>query len=287
MKPDAPYRQLVHLLSARALNWVRHALDAEPAPAPGSTGMIPLAAAGRLVPVLAGWRGTPTPLEDFVRRHLSAETVNDSCGLVMAGADQATALAQTVLAGRDLALGDGDTVAAAAAELARNLSLPLHLRLALTGTSGPDLLAEAEDMLRQPVQPCWQSPEQAQAFAQTVLQLYRHGTHRPQFSSARAYGEIFANGLAIADHARSRGQVVPLAQMAVALRMIDADFDIHPTIADLIPFQRPDGSFPAVLKYGTTDQTLPLGADPTLSVIAILYVALYRRRQPPLQTVAA
>lgn len=83
MTLDTSYDQMMHILSARGLEWVRRHVDALPDPLPaGHDAVAPLSQAARLAPVCSGLRGSVSPLEIFVRRRLDDRLVAEVCDLI-------------------------------------------------------------------------------------------------------------------------------------------------------------------------------------------------------------
>lgn len=269
MPQDVSYRQLLQLLSGRAQSWMRYRVEALPAPLPADHPQLPvLLRAYKIVHACSCLRGTTIPLESWLTPRLTAD------------------LAETVL--RNAKSGRvGDLVLAArliGAKAADDPALIAHLsalpggdlrdRLVLDPT--PDTLAEVETLLSAMIPVETLTDARIDRFAGLVMQLYDYGASRPQLSSVSAYGDIFANCLHYADWAQSKRRLAPLAQMIFCLCLIDPGHDVAPYIADIMSCQRPDGSFPEKLGYGTSDQGLDDAAEPTITALAALIIAVHR-----------
>ena len=291
MALDASYRQLMQLLCSRGFDWFRRRIEALPDPVPpDAPDLAALALAGRFAPVCSGLRGSPAPLEAFVRLRLTPDLVGSCIGLVERGMRD-PAPVQTLMAAQGLGIGEAAQIPRlhrALAGIAGDRALDLPTRLALGTRPGPALLDQAESLLRSPMTGQMMEDARIDRFARILMQLYGYGALRPRFGDARAYGEIFLNCLRIADWAESRRRLTPLAQMVFALCLIDPDHDVQPMLAEIIASQRPDGSFPTRIGFGTGDQDLAQAALPTIMTLAALHMAIHRRwRQPPHDRLAA
>lgn len=296
MALDAPYRQLMQLLCSRGFDWFRRRIEALPAST--STDAInmdladlgALAQVARFAPVYAGLRGTITPLDAFVKLRLTPDLVASCIALVKQG-QRDPALVQMLIAAQGLGIGNGRQISdlhRTLAGLANCETLDLPTRLALSGRSNPALLDHAEKLLCYPLAEPMMEDARIDRFTRILMQLYGYGALRPQLSSARSYGEIFLNCLRIADWAENHRRLTPLAQMAFALCLIDPEHDVQPLLGEIIASQRPDGSFPIKLGFGTQDQELADAATPTVMTLTALHMAIHRRwQQPPHDRLAA
>ncbi len=291
MALDTPYRQLMQLLCSRGFQWFRHRIEELPDPVPADMrDLTALAQAAHFAPVCSGLRGSTTPLETFVKLRLTPDLVN-SCIRLVEGGRRDPGPIQILIAAQGLGIGSGRQALDLHRTLARMSGcdeLDLPTRIALAGRPRPVLLDQAERLLRTPMPEPLMEDARIDYFARTLMQLYGYGTLRPRLSSPRAYGEIFLNCLRIADWAESRRRLVPLSQMVFALCLIDPDHDVQPMLAEIISSQRPDGSFPIKIGFGTNDQDLSQAALPTIMTLAALHMAIHRRwRQPPPDRLAA
>ncbi|MBU3030977.1 hypothetical protein [Paracoccus marinaquae] len=285
MPLDATYDQLMRVLSSRGLEWLRqHVMDL-PDPLPADHPALgALALGARIAPVLSGLRGCPSPLEDIVTRRLARPHVRQAAGALLDGDDRTD---QAVLVGAGhLIAGDDPVWQLACLALAGDPRIDLLDRLAATGKPDAATTAEAEAIICDPIPEEMLNEERTDRFMRTLMQLYCHGAHRPQFSHPRIYGDAFAKLLRIADWARNNGQVTSMAQAAYCLRLIDPDHDITSLLAEIISNQRPDGSFPRKAGYSTQDQDLDSGVWPTLMALAALNLAAWRRWRGPHPQVA-
>lgn len=280
---DTSYDQLLRMLATRGLEWLRQQIEALPAPLPpDNPGIVPLAAAGRIAPVLSGLRGRISPLEVLVARRLTPELAIEAAAQALSCRDSHAAVggADILLAGRSIA-SDHPLWQLACDHVAEDPDRDLVDRLAL-GAPTDHLLPEAEailtaDMPDQVLTEAW-----IDRFARLLMQLYAHGAERPRFSDANIYGQVFTNCLRFCDWARHQRSLVATAQMAFCLRLIDPDHDLAPILAEVIPYQRPDGSFPARCGYSEAEQDFATGFRPTLMTVAALHLCTYRRwRSPP------
>lgn len=277
MPLDASYDQLMRLLSARGLEWFRQRVMDLPDPLPADhPDIAALALAGRMAPVLSGLRGHVSPLEDIVTRRLGLPLILAASARTLEG-DSCPRLAGVVLAGGLLA-ADQPLWRLAMAALADDMSGAPADRLAAGARADEALVAEAEAVI------CCHGPVDAAGIDRlsgVLMQLYAFGAARPQFSHPRIYGTAFARLLRCADWAGREGSIIAMAQTAYCLRLIDADHDIAPLIAEIIANQRPDGSFPAEASHCARDQDLLAGAWPTLMALAALNLAAWKRWRGP------
>lgn len=250
---DSPaYTQLLSLVAARSQNWLRQQIDCLDCgdASDGDAGTL-LAEVAVTAKVCGAFRGTEAPLQVFLRKRLGTGTdilVSPACVVTGLGAS----------AGAD-GLAD---------------------RLARSGLSDPALLAEAEAFLRRPVAAERLTDRDIDAYFRVLSQCYRFGAKRPRFSSVRTYGDAFANCLRFADWAERRGRLMPLAQMVFGLCLIDPDHDVSAMLSDVIASQRPDGSFPERMGFGTAEGTTA-ALRPTLAALLALHAVIYRRWRNP------
>lgn len=269
---DGSLDQLMRLLSNRGLEWLRQRIMALPEAMPvDHPDLGALALVGQAAPVLSGLRGRISPIEVIVARRLTPALVRAGAIRVLEGSRD-PALAQLMLAGGLVACADPLWQMACEA-LAEDAALPLPQRLALC--DDPALLAQAERLLTTP--PTRITPEHVATVSQLLMQLYHHGARRPRLSQARAFTQIFDHLRGLADWAQGAGCTASVAQLAFCLRLVDADYPLAEMVSDLIQAQRPDGSFPARLGFGTADQTLAEAAGPTVMVAMALHMAAWRR----------
>lgn len=281
MPLDTTYQQLMRVLSARALEWLRQQIVDLPDPLPADHPALPaLAQAARIAPVLSGFRGHMSPLEDIAARRLSAAIVNGAAQRVLTGKPDPLTT-DIVMAGGLVAMNE-PLWHLACERLAADGSLTLADHIAL---SVPDRVPpEAEALLSSPIPDEAVTPARIDDFAMLLMQVYRHGAIRPRFSHARIFGAAFANAMRFADWARRKRQVTAMAQMGFCLRLIDPDHDIGDLTAEVIGSQRPDGSFPVQGGFSTRDQDLSTGTQSTLMVLLMLHMAAFHRwRRPVVQ----
>lgn len=250
---DSPaYTQLLTLIAARSQNWLRQQIDLlDPDSDPQDPVRGLMAEIALTAQVCGGFRGTEAPLQAFLRRRLGS-----GAGLQFSP--------EWALAGWTSGLEPG--------------SLPD--RLARSGPSDPALLAEAEALLRRPIPDESLTDQAVETYARVLALCYRFGAERPRFARTRTYGDAFANCLRFADWAERRGRLMPLAQMVFCLCLIDPDHDAGAMLADVISSQRPDGSFPLRIGFGTAEGTAA-ALRPTLAVLLALHAAIYRRWSNP------
>lgn len=245
MSHDPAYRQLLTLIAARSQQWLRHRIEELPAPpVSGTAGGGDLAEIALAAHICTGLRGTPAPLQDFIRTRLPA--------------DLSAALTGT---GRGAAPRRDDPPSPWA-------------------RVDP---AQAEAVLRAPLSEGDLSEDGIDLYARTLAACYRFGAERPRFASTRTYGEAFAQCLRLADWAQRNGRLRPLAQMCFCLCLIDPDHDVTPLLADVIASQRPDGSFPHRVGFGTAGQDAA-ALRPTLAALVALHMAVHRRWRSPRPT---
>lgn len=273
---DGSLDQLMRLLSNRGLEWLRQRIMALPDPFPvDHPDLDALALVGQVAPVLSGLRGRISPLEVIVLRRLTPALVRQGAHLVLAGRRD-VALVDLMLAGGLVAQTD-PVWQLACEDLAEDGTLPLPARLALS--DDPTLLTRAEAMLTTP--PHGITPDHVATVAQLLTQLYHHGARRPRLSHARAFTQIFDHLRLLAEWAQAAGCTTSVARIAFCLRLLDADHPLADLVSDLIQVQRPDGSFPRRLGFGTADQTMAEGLQPTLNAAMALHMAAWKRWRGP------
>lgn len=258
---DSPaYAQLLSLIAARSQNWLRQQIDLMDPDDPSGSLLAEVAVTAQ---VCGGFRGTEAPLQAFLRRRLGTKAaILVSPAWTVAGMTASPAGAEV---GAEVGAGPAGGLAD---------------RLARHGLSDPAVLAETEDFLRTPVPAERLTDVDVDAYARVLALCYRFGAARPRFASVRTYGDAFANCLRFADWAERRGRLMPLAQMVFCLCLIDPDHDGSAMLADVIGSQRPDGSFPARMGFGTADGTTA-ALRPTLAVLLALHAVIYRRWRNP------
>ena len=272
MSHDPAYKQLLTLINARSQQWLRTQIELLPLlPAPDHPHAKALAEIAIAAHICSGLRGTPAPLQAFIRSRFTPEFVGRFlCGF------------------RHGSMGDDGRGAALfrllphdeLAQIRLPKTAPLVERLALSGLSDPRLLAEVEAVLRAPIPDERLTEGHIDAHARLLTLCYRFGAERPRFADARTYGDAFANCLRFADWAKRKGRLMPLAQMCYCLCLIDPDHDVAPLLGDIIASQRPDGSFPERIGFGTTDQG-EAALWPTLATLVALHMAVHRRWHNP------
>lgn len=246
---DSPaYTQLLTLIAARSQSWLRHQIDLLDPDDPACSLMADIAVTAQ---VCTGFRGTEAPLQTFLRKRLGT--------------------------GPTIVLKPGRSTSIRAAGQGPE---PLADRLARSGPSDPALLAEAEAFLRTPIPAERLTDGDIDAYARVLISCYRFGAERPRFARARTYGDAFANCLRFADWAEQKGRLMPLAQMVFCLCLIDPDHDASAMLSDVIASQRPDGSFPPRMGFGTAEGKME-ALQPTLSVLMALHAVVYRRWRNP------
>lgn len=269
---DGSLDQLMRLLSNRGLEWLRQRIMALPEAMPvDHPDLGALAMVGQAAPVLSGLRGRISPMEVIVMRRLTPDLVRAGAIRVLEGA-RTPDLVRLMLAG-GLVACDDPLWQMACETLAEDATLPLPQRLALS--DDPALLAQAERVLTTP--PRRITPDHVTTVAQLLMQLFHYGARRPRLSQARAFTQIFDHLRRLADWAQAAGCTASVAQVAFCLRLLDEDYPLAEMVSDLIQVQRPDGSFPARLGFGTADQELAQAAGPTVLVAMALHMAAWRR----------
>ena len=273
---DGSLDQLMRLLSNRGLEWLRQRIMALPDPCPVDHPDIgALALVGQVAPVLSGLRGRISPIEVIVLRRLTPDLIRQGALRVLDGARD-DAMVRLMLAGGLVAQTDPLWQLACEA-LADDPALPLPHRLALC--DDPALLEQAEGVLTRP--PALITPDHVAQVAQLLMQLYHHGARRPRLSHPRAYTLIFDHLRMLADWAQGAGCTGSVARIAFCLRLLDNDHPVADMMSDLIQVQRPDGSFPVRLGFGTADQAFADAVQPTVQVAMALHMAAWKRWRGP------
>ncbi|WP_405406061.1 hypothetical protein [Paracoccus sp. Ld10] len=266
----------MRLLSNRGLEWLRQRIMALPDPCPVNHPDIgALALAGQIAPVLSGLRGRISPIEVIVLRRLTPELVRQGALRVLDGARD-DAMIRLTLAGGLVAPTDPLWQLACEA-LADDPDIALAYRLALCDDVA--LLEQAETVLT--TLPTRITSDHVANVSQLLMQLYRHGARRPRLSHPRAFTLIFDHLQALADWGRDARCTASVARMAFCLRLLDDDHPVGDMMSELIQAQRPDGSFPVKLGFGTADQTFSDAVQPTVQVAMALHMAAWKRWRGP------
>lgn len=275
---DASYDRLLTMLANRGVEWLRQHVEALPDPLPWEHPAVPhLSTAAWIGEILSGLRGRISPLQVIVARRLSPAILTQATRQVaeLGGAAPPEAI-QSLFAAQALA-ADDPRYHLARQILISDAQCDLAERLAIEDQPADDLIREAEAFVATPM------PQQAvtqaylDQFALILMRLYGFGARRPRFSHPRVFGQIHANCLSHAEWAQKTRSLTATVQMAFCLLLIDPDHDISPMLAEVIPYQRPDGSFPPRSAYSTESQALHDGAWATLMTVAALHMATYRR----------
>ncbi len=267
MPQNPAYKQLLTLITARSLQWLRGRIEQMPmAPLPGSPAITDLANIAVVANICSGFRGSEAPLQTFLRSRFTSSFIETFI------LDFQCSPASSIYPGSALLrfLPSQDLIQILPG------ARPLPERLALSDLSCRNLLAEAAAFLRRPVPEECLTDDTIDTYARVLGLCYRFGEERPRFDDVRTYGDAYANCLRFADWAQRKGHLVPLAQMGFCLCLIDPDHDIAPMLADVISSQRPDGSFPTRLGFGTADQD-GAALQPTLAALAALQIATHGR----------
>lgn len=286
MSDNPAYKQLLTLIGARSQQWLRNRIELLPqAPQPDPQPLDELAQIAIAAHICTGLRGSTAPLETFLQGRFTSDFL----------AVFATCFHQAQPTGnwRGVALlrifpPDGPPCADPLPSLSSSSSLSLPDRLALSDRFDAAVMAEAEALLRTPVPEERLTEQVIDTYARVLALCYRFGAERPRFANVRAYGDAFANCLRFADWAQRKRRLIPLAQMCFCLCLIDPDHDVTSMLADVMSSQRPDGSFPASIGFGTADQGEQALA-PTLAALVAVQMAVHRRwrRSQPILTLAA
>lgn len=279
MSHTSAYMQLLTLVGARSQQWLRNRIALLPTLS-GSDhrhldGVAEIAVTAS---ICSAYRGTAIPLETFIRDHFTSEFV--AAFVASYGDDPRHDRRGNALFRFLPPQSQADIILGQPVTLLDRLSLAHH--------PDADLLAEVQAFLRTPVSPDLITEQVIDTYARILSLSYRFGEERPRFADVRTYGDAFATCLRFADWAERKGRLMPLAQMCYCLCLIDPDHDVAPLLADVLSSQRPDGSFPHRIGFGTADQgNEALG--PTLAVLIALHMAVHRRwrcPQPPLPLAA-
>ena len=275
---DASYDRLLKMLASRGLEWLRQHVEALPDPLPSQHPAIPhLSTAAWVGEILSGLRGCKSPLQVIVARRLSPEILSRIARRIAESeTDPSSDLVQSVFAAQAV-LADDPRYQLARQILTDETPDALSDRLAIEHPPAEELLRLAEEFVVAPMPSEALSQAYLERFTMVLMRLYGFGARRPQFSHPRVYGQVFANCLRYAEWARKEQSLIATVQLAFCLRLIDPDHDIAPMLAEVIPYQRPDGSFPARSAYSTECQELDDGVWATLMTVAALHMATYRR----------
>ncbi len=271
MPYDFAYNQLLTLIGARSQQWLRNQIDLMPRDAISDAQIDDVAEIAVAAHICTGLRGTEAPLQAFIRSRSTPEFTDLFMARFQSGKAIRAYLGTAVL--RCLSPDRLDWVEASDA-------LDVADRLALTDMPDAALLAAAEAVLRRPIPEERLDDQTVESYASLLALCYRFGAERPRFSDPRAYGDAFANCLRFADWAERNGRLVPLVQMIFCLCLIDPDHDVMPLLADVIASQRPDGSFPARIGFGTADQD-GTALRSTLATVVALHMVIHRRWRTP------
>lgn len=275
MPQDFAYKQLLTLIAARAQQWLRNRIDLLPQEEIPDAQIDDLAEIALAARICTSLRGSDAPLQVFLRSRFGASFtdlfLNRFQNIKPGHGHRGVAFLCC------LPPGHRDPIAASG-----HLSLPA--RLALSDGSDARLRSEAEAMLRRPVPDERLDDQVVETFVSVLALCYRFGAERPRFASPRTYGDAFANCLRFADWAQRNRRLLPLVQAIHGLCLIDPDHDVTPMLADVIASQRPDGSFPARIGFGTADQD-DAALRPTLGALVALHMAIHSRWHAPRPTV--
>lgn len=265
--------QVMRLLSARAVDWLRlHVMDL-PDPLPADHPDLPaLAHAARYAPALTGLTGRPSPVEILTRRRLTAAHVHAAARRHLGG--RACPCDIDLIAAGAMLAPDDPLWQLARDDLASDPGQPLALRLALA--PGPTLTPLAEAALLAPLPACVTVDELAARLG-TIIALWEYGARVPHLSHPSRYGQILAQACHWAALASELGCTLLLAQSVTCLRLIDPGHDVGHLLARLFPLQRPDGSFPPQLASAEAVQGLSEASGPVLAVVLALHVTVMGR----------
>lgn len=262
MRHEPAYTQLLNLISARSQQWLRGRLEKLAAvDDPDDRDICNLSQIAVAANICSGLRGSPAPLKVAFERQYKPELID--CFLVDY---QRNSLREGLagLAGRKTAVPAIDDLDWPAGGLSEDHAL----------------FQLVEKVLRQPVPRAQINDAVIVRYGRLLALSYRHGAARPRFASTKTYGEAFANCQRFADWAHRKGHLAPLALMCFCLCLIDPDYDVAPLLADLISSQRPDGSFPLRMGFGTADQA-DEALEPTIAATIALQMAVHRRWHTP------
>lgn len=271
MPQNPAYNQLLTLINARSQQWLRHRIELWPLlTSPDDSHLTDLAGVAVAAHICTGLRGSPAPLQTFIKSRFTPEFTHNFIHSLSSRAPEGPRPGIALLG----ILPQPDMAGISPS------GLSLIERLALSGLMDGTLMSGAESVLRSPVPEERVTEHVIDNFAHVLTLCYRFGAERPRFASARTYGDAFANCLRFAAWAERKGNLISLAQMCYCLCLIDPDHDVAPLLADLISSQRPDGSFPARIGFGTADQG-QAALRPTLAALVALHMAVHRRWHNP------
>lgn len=272
MPQDIAYKQLLTLIAARSQQWLRQRIELLPQDALSDTQISDLAEIAVAAHICTGLRGSEAPLQTFISSRFTPQFTD----LFLARFQSC----KTDHGFRGTALLRCLPPALWCDRISDLDRLDLSDRLALTDMPHAGLMAEVEAVLCRPVPEERLDDRVVESHAQLLALCYRFGAERPHFASPRTYGDAFANCLRFADWAQRKGRLLPLVQAIYGLCLIDPDHDVSPLLADVIASQRPDGSFPARIGFGTADQD-GAALRPTLAAVVALHMAIHRRWRAP------
>jgi hypothetical protein len=278
MPQDYAYKQLLTLISARSQQWIRNQAELLPADAVTDEHIQSFSEIAVTAYICTSLRGHDAPVKTFIESRITPQFLSLFMDRFKKNGREAISGGYTFL--RCIPLRDRQKLACQ--------DLPLNALLALCDMPDQDLLDRVEAELRRPV-PHEQTNERLIAsYAELLALCYSFGNQRPRFSNPGVYGDAYANCLRFADWAQEKGRLLPLVQMIYCLFLIDPDFDAMPLLSDVIASQRPDGSLPERIGFGSADQD-SRALRPTLGTLVALHMAIYgQRRSPgPLVTMAA
>lgn len=277
---DAPYDHLLRLLSNRTIAWLRDQIRTLPARLSPEDELTPvLALAARMAPVLSGWRGAPSPLESITAERFDAALTARITTLVWRGGMDPDRVAPLLAAGRHVK--DQPLWQLSRQHLALHPPCDLAERLDLTDDPDANLVAETEAFLCRPVAADHLTELHIDLFYRVLTQLYHFGESRPRTIAPRVFGQAFENCLRFSEWAVGNKNLTALVQMITCLRLIDPDHDVSALLSEVIPYQRPDGSFPARCGWSDQPQDLAAGAIPTIMAMVAFHVISHRRWHGP------
>ncbi|SCX93524.1 hypothetical protein [Paracoccus tibetensis] len=267
------FDQVMRLQSARATEWLRLRLEELPAPLTPDHPVLPaLAEALGVARILSGLAGRPAPAELLLRRNLDAAVLRAASLAVLAG--RGTACEQGIVAHGDSLAPSDPLHHLAAAALAADHAVPLHLRLAAAPGTGP--VAEAEAALAAPLPVRVTLPDIAgRARLVAALWLGRSATARRR-GGIRLHQRLEAE----AGMATDLGCTETMALCALGLGALGDFVRLRDHAAALCARQAPDGSFTR-RGDGPAEQSLAEGIGPTMAVLAALHLAVLRRWRAP------
>ncbi|WP_295049065.1 hypothetical protein [uncultured Paracoccus sp.] len=271
MPKDFAYRQLLTLIAARTQQWLRNRIDLMPQDATPEDRIGDLAEMISCSHICTGLRGTEAPLQTFLRGRFTSEFTDLFLSRFQSDTTDHIHHGGALLRCLPVDLRDGVALAA---------TRSLADRLAASDAPDDALWAEVEAMLRRPIPQSRMDDRAVESFTAVLMLAYRFGAERPRFASPQTYGDAFATCLRMADWAQRGRRLVPLVQTIFCLCLIDPDHDVTPMLAEVIASQRPDGSFPARLGFGTADQD-DTALRPTLATLVALHMAIHRRWRAP------